>query len=164
MSMPGQHGLKVLRVARDEGDARWVYRDKDTIKVTGEETGGTLTVVEVWFEPKAGPPPHIHHNENEAFYVLEGQVETLDDTRRFTSGPGDFVLLPQNSRHAFRNVGDDFARILLLLFPSGFEGYFQEFGSIWTPGSEPPPSDMEFATRLAEKYGMEFIEVADGVW
>lgn len=164
MSLPGQNGLKVVHIPVDEGTKLWVYGDKDNIKVGNEETGGALTVVEVTFGPGAGPPPHIHANEHEAFYVLEGQVDVLDGDRRFTTGPGSFVFMPQGSHHAFKNTGDTFAKILLLFSPAGFEGYMKDFGTEWSEGSTPPESDMEEATRIAERYGMTFIDVPEGVW
>lgn len=164
MSIPGQHGLQVVHVPKDAGTALWVYGDKDNIKVGKEETGGSLTLVEVTFGPGAGPPPHVHRNEHEAFYVLEGQVDVLDGTRRLTTGPGSFVFMPRGSHHAFKNSGDTFAKILLLFSPAGFEGYMKEFGTPWSAGSTPPTSDMEVATRLAAKYGMTFLDVPPGVW
>ena len=101
---------------------------------------------------------------SEAFYVLAGQVDVLDGNRRLTTGPGSFVFMPRGSHHAFKNTGDTFAKILLLFSPAGFEGYMKEFGTPWSPGSTPPRSDMEVATRLAEKYGMTFLDVPPGVW
>ena len=164
MSMPNQHGLRVVHVPADEGTALWVYGDKDNIKVGAEDTGGRFTLVEVEFGPGAGPPPHVHRNEDEAFYVLEGQVDVLDGDRRFTTGPGSFVYMPKGTHHAFKNTGDDFAKILLMFVPAGFEGYMKEFGTPWSPDSIPPESDMATAVKLAEKYGMTFIDPPPGLW
>lgn len=164
MSLPEAHGLKIVHVPVNEGPSMWVYGDKDNVKVGTQETGGLLTAVEVTFGPGTGPPPHVHANEHESFYVLDGTVDVLDENRRFTTGPGSFVFMPQGSHHAFRNTGSTFAKILLLFTPAGFEGYMAEFGTKWTPGSTPPESDMQLAIRLAEKYGMTFIDVPPGVW
>ena len=164
MSIPDQHGLRVIHIPRDAGTALWVYGDKDNIKVGREETGGSFTLVEVEFGPGAGPPPHVHSNEHEAFYVLEGQVDALDGDRRIRTGPGSFVFMPRGSHHAFKNTGNTFAKILLMFTPAGFEGYMKEFGTPWSPGSIPPESDMAVAIRLAAKYGMTFIDVPPGVW
>lgn len=164
MSLPGANGLSIVHIPVDQGNALWVYGDKDNIMVGDDETGGALTAVEVTFGPGAGPPPHVHENEHESFYVLEGQVDVLDEGRRFTTGPGSFVFMPQGSHHAFKNTGDTFAKILLLFTPAGFEGYMKEFGTPWSEGSTPPESDMDVATRLAAKYGMTFIDVPEGAW
>jgi len=164
MSLPGANGLQIVHVPIDQGTALWVYGDKDNIKVGNDETAGALTVVEVDFGPGAGPPPHVHANEHESFYVLDGQVDVLDEGRRFTTGPGSFVFMPQGSHHAFKNTGSTMAKILLLFTPAGFEGYMKEFGTPWSSGSTPPESDMEVATRLAAKYGMTFIDVPDTIW
>lgn len=164
MSLPGQHGLRVLHVPAGQGNALWVYKDKDVIKVGHKETGGAITVVETEFKPGDGPPPHTHANEHEAFYVLEGEVAALDGERRFTAGPGSFVFFPKHSHHAFKNVGTTMARILLLFIPAGFEGYLEEVGAAVVEGIEAPETDMAKALPLAEKYGMKFIKVPPGVW
>jgi quercetin dioxygenase-like cupin family protein len=164
MSLPGHHGLRVLHVPKGGGTAVWVYKDKDTIKVGHEETGGAIAVVETEFKPGDGPPPHTHKNEHEAFYVLEGEVAALDGDRRFVAGPGSFVFFPRNSRHAFKNVGTTMAKILLLFIPAGFEGYLKEVGEIVVEGQDAPETDMAKALPIAKKYGMEFIDVPPGVW
>ena len=96
--------------------------------------------------------------------MLEGQVDVLDGDRRFTTGPGSFVYMPKGTHHAFKNTGDSFARILLMFVPAGFEGYMKEFGTPWSPDSIPPESDMAVAVKLAEKYGMTFIDPPPGLW
>jgi len=164
MSLPDRNGLRVIHVPRDEGNALWVYGDKDNIKVGKEDTGGAFTLVEVEFGPGSGPPPHFHRHENEAFYVLDGQVDALDGDRRIRTGPGSFVWMPKGSHHAFKNTGSTWAKILLMFSPAGFEGYMKEFGTRWSEGSTPPESDMKVAHRIAEKYGMTFVDVAPGVW
>lgn len=164
MTIPGQHGLQVLHIAADEGNALWVYGDKDTIKVDSEQTGGGIALMVTEFGPGTGPPPHVHRREAEAFYVMEGEVAALDGDRRFTTGPGSFVYFPKDSHHAFRNVGTTTAKILLMFFPAGFEGYLKDVGAPVIEGQPPPETDMSLAAQVAEKYGMEFLEVAPGVW
>ena len=164
MSFPGQGGLRVLHIPARAGPAWWVYGDKDTIKVGNEDTGGAIAAVETVFKPGDGPPPHVHHNENEAFYVLEGEVAGLDGDRRFVAGPGSFVFFPQGSHHAFKNVGATTAKILLLFFPAGSENYLKEVGTPVVEGQEAPYTDLAIAARIAPKYGMGFVQVPPGVW
>ena len=60
-----------------EGDSFWVLGDLYTFKVTGKQTNGAFTVVDQVIQPQSGPPPHIHHREDEAFYVLAGRFSFL---------------------------------------------------------------------------------------
>src|SRR5215211_8116296 len=73
----------VVHVPPGGGHSWWVYGDKDIIKVASEETGGALMFMETVIPPHAGPPLHIHHRENEAFYVLDGDIKVVDNDREF---------------------------------------------------------------------------------
>ncbi len=164
MSLPGTNGLEIVHIPQDGGEKVWVYDDIDNVKIGGKETGGALTLVEVDFGPGAGPPPHVHANEHESIYVVDGTVDILDGERSFTTGTGSFIFMPKGSHHAFRNTGTGMAKVLLLFTPAGFEGYMTEFGQPYTEGSSVPPTDEELALRLATKYGMSFVDVPPGVW
>lgn len=165
MSLPGQNGLRIIHVPEAAGEALWVYGDKDTIKVDSDDTGGAIAVMVTEMGPGDGPPPHVHHNENEAFYVLDGEMAALDGDRRIDDiGPGSFVFFPRESHHAFRNVGGRPARIVLMFFPAGFEGYLRDVGSPVVEGEAAPVTDLDDATPIAARYGMEFVDVPPGVW
>lgn len=163
--MKGDLSVRVSHVPAGGGPAYWVYSDLDTFKATGKDTGGTLTVVETVILPHAGPPPHIHHRENESFYVLEGDLEVLDRDRTFTAGPGSFVHMPLGTLHAFRNPADTPAKILLLFHPSGFEGLLTEAGEPVTDHNRTAPTeatDIAAARRIGPRYGVDFPEF--GPW
>src|SRR3954469_13587138 len=78
--------------------------------------------------PGGGPPPHIHHREDEAFYVLEGELLFHVDGRSIAVGAGFWVTLARGSLHHFKNVGNRTARMLILVTPSGLERFFEEVG------------------------------------
>lgn len=165
MSLPGQHGLHVVHVPEGEGDPYWVYRDKDTIKLDKANTGGVIAAMVTEMQPGDGPPPHVHHYENECFYVLEGEMAALDGDKRIDGiGPGSFVFFPKESHHAFKNVGDGWAKILLMFMPAGFEGYLRDVGVPAPEGSDPQDTDLDDAVAIAARYGMEFVDVPEGVW
>jgi glyoxylate utilization-related uncharacterized protein len=108
--------------------------------------------------PKVARPPHIHHREDEAFWVLEGELEILVGEDRFKAGTGTFVHLPKGVLHSYRNVGSTPARFLTLLVPAGLEKYFEEVGKPGSDISSPPPFEEEDIDRLlaaAPKYGAE---------
>ncbi|MBA2240649.1 MAG: cupin domain-containing protein [Solirubrobacterales bacterium] len=116
-----------------------------TFKVTGEQTGGSLTALENVIPPGEGPPLHVHANEDEAWYVIEGKL-------RFRLGPelseapaGSFVFVPRGTEHCFQNVGDGDARILVLFTPAGMERFFERFAA-----AEPGPEAFRAAGREVE--------------
>lgn len=116
-------------------------------RIGGEQTGGSFSVTEAVIAPQAGPPLHVHHDADEWLYVLGGRIDFICDGRRFQGGPGDMVGIPRGSRHAFRNLSDDPARLLGILTPSGFEQMlFAMQGR--------PPADI---VQLGAEYGLEIV-------
>ncbi len=146
------------RVAPGEGRALWVLGDLYELKAVSEETGGAYALFETTITPGLpGPPPHIHHREDEAFYVLEGEVELNVEGNVSTAGPGTFVNVPKGTLHTFKNAGTTPARFLGMVSPAGFEGFFEEVGEPATDKTTPPagPPDVEKVVALAPKYGLE---------
>src|SRR5947208_8855082 len=95
------------------GKAYWGPGDLYTFLVTGEESGGHYFAMEALVPTGGGPPPHIHGNEDETFYVLEGQCSFHLRNDTVVANPGDFVSVPRGTVHCFRNDGRDPARIIL---------------------------------------------------
>ena len=67
---------------------------------------------------------HVHHREDEIFYILEGRFQVWCDGRTWTAEPGATIFLPRGVPHTFRNVGDSPGRKLITVVPGGFEGFF----------------------------------------
>jgi mannose-6-phosphate isomerase-like protein (cupin superfamily) len=82
---------------------------------------GALTLFELTAAPRFGPPPHIHHREDKAYYILEEEFEFLDNDRTFTAGAGSFVYLPNDHLHMHRSAGDTSAKALVLNTTAGLE-------------------------------------------
>ena len=130
-----------------------------TIKATGENTGGTYAMIEMLIPPQSGPPTHIHSREIESFYILEGSLSFWLSDRKFTGSAGFLVIAPPGHTHAFKNEGDEPARVLLLITPAGLEEFFQEVG---VPIKEESalsehftPENLERMVTTASKYGVE---------
>src|SRR5215210_5198797 len=104
-----------------EGNARWWGGGLFTIKATGEETGGLYSIVEVLEPQGAQAPLHLHRKEDEAFYVLEGQMTFRIGEETITARPGSFLFGPKDVPHTY-SVDSGPARLLFLLSPAGFEG------------------------------------------
>lgn len=124
--------------------------------VTGEETGGAYFVMEAIVPPGGGPPPHIHRNEDETFYVVEGRCSIRLGDRVVSAGPGDYVHVPRGLVHNFHNDGDEPMRMILTFTPAGIEHFFLE-----TLERGAAPGDVEaVAARYAEaapRHGLEFL-------
>jgi quercetin dioxygenase-like cupin family protein len=95
-----------------------------TIKITGEETDGHYALVEVECTPEGFVPLHVHHREDEAFYVVDGEITFRVGDETFDAGPGSFVFGPRGVPHAY-TVNTPTARMLMQFSPAGFEGFIR---------------------------------------
>lgn len=155
-----EHNIQpqLTHVLPGEGAAWWVVGDTYTVKATARDTNGQFALIEASIPPQAGPPPHLHRNEDEAYYVLEGELEVFDGERSFTARAGSFVYIPRGAVHAFRNPGSEPVRMLALITPGGFENFFFEVGQPARAGEAAPPlgaEEMERTLVAAPKYGMD---------
>ena len=101
---------------------------------------------------------HLHHQEDEGFYILDGQIRFRRGDEVFTAGPGEFVLGPRGVPHCYK-VLDGGARALVLITPAGLEHMFLDAG---LPGVDPtkPPSrnyDLNHVQELAGRYGFDIV-------
>jgi quercetin dioxygenase-like cupin family protein len=143
------------------GRSYWGPGDLYTFLVTGEESGGACFAMEALVPSGGGPPPHIHRNENETFYVLEGRCTFYLGEDTIQAGPGDFVNVPIGTRHCFRNNSAEPVRLVLTFTPSGIEKFFEECLEVaHDPTLAPPDNIAEVSARYAAaapRYGMEFF-------
>jgi len=142
-----------------EGPAIWFLSNRMTIKATAESTGGAYGLVESLVAPGFSPPLHVHHREDEAFWVLEGHLSMRCGDRTFDAGPGSFVFLPRDVPHTYVVEGDAPARLLTLLSPGGGEGFFVAAGRpAESPGLPPVgPPDLEALRRAGDRFGAEIV-------
>ncbi|HEV2065763.1 MAG TPA: quercetin 2,3-dioxygenase [Thermomicrobiales bacterium] len=151
-------GQGAICVPPGEGRSIWVADELMTFKASAADTGGAYALTDSLVPPQGGPPPHIHHREDEAFWVLEGELEVVVGESTFRAGPGSFLHLPKGVLHSYRNSGDGPARFLTLIVPAGLEVFFLEVGKPGTDLSSPPPLCDEDIARLLEvapTYGVE---------
>ena len=103
-----------------------------------DTTGGAASFVIHPLAPKAlGSLVHTHTHEDEWSFILEGEVGVEVGDEEFVAKPGDLVLKPRGVPHAFWNAGDQPARLLEVITPGGFEGYFSRLAEILRPGAVP---------------------------
>jgi quercetin dioxygenase-like cupin family protein len=142
-----------------EGEETWFQPNRMRIKATAEDTGGAYGLVESWIRAGASPPLHVHHREDEAFFVLEGRIRFHVDGRDILAGPGSFVFLPRDVPHTFLVEGDEDAHMLTLLSPGGGERFFLEAGRIPEGPGLPPagPPDVAKLREIAPRFGNEIV-------
>jgi quercetin dioxygenase-like cupin family protein len=137
----------------DEGKLLDVLGEIITIKVAGEDTGGVYTVLQEVSPPQGGPPLHLHHREDEAFYVLEGEYEVQCGENKIRAVPGSFILAPREIPHTFRNIGSGPSKVLVIATPAGIEKFFEELSELAKQG----PPDIEKVKEIAERYEIELM-------
>jgi quercetin dioxygenase-like cupin family protein len=161
------HTMKPIFRPKGTAPAVWGPGDRYNFLATGEETNDGFFQFEAVVPPGGGPPPHVHTREDEAFYVVRGQLEIQVGNSTYKAEAGDFVFIPRGTAHCFRNLGPGTAMQLVTVVPAGLERFFREvFPPVTDPNAPPPPpmSD-EQAEKLraaAPKYGLEFAPPPDG--
>jgi quercetin dioxygenase-like cupin family protein len=149
-----------IALGRGEGEARWFLGALATIKSTAETTGGRVAVTENWAPRGHGSPLHVHHNEDEWFYVLSGELTFWVDGQVTRATEGSFVFGPRDVPHTF-TVSSDEAHFLLVVEPAGFENFLLELSEPAQAPTLPPPSaglpPLEEMMAAAEKYGLEIL-------
>jgi quercetin dioxygenase-like cupin family protein len=121
-----------------------------TFKLRGERSGGALLALENVIAPGDGPPLHRHEHEDEAWYVIEGDLRFQLGDEIAAAPAGSFVFVPRGTPHCFQNAGEAPARILVLFTPAGMEGFFDRFAEL----PEPDPGAF---SRLGTEAGMEVL-------
>lgn len=122
------------------------------IRVQGRDTNGTLAVVESHDSPGGGPPPHIHHREDETFQVLEGEYEFMVAGQTIRAVAGTTLFAPRGVAHTYRCVSAG-GKLSVVITPSGFEKFFEEIGALTPQQQQDIPRVME----IAAKFGLEFL-------
>jgi len=152
---------QILHRVSGEGASYWGPGDIYTFLITGAESGGQFFSMLAAVPPGGGPPPHIHYNETETFYVLEGEFTFTLVDKKVTAKAGDFLSVPPNTVHCFKNESDVFSRMILTFTPSGVEKFFEETleRAYDITGVQPDNIDEVVAKYLeaAPRYGLEFI-------
>lgn len=122
------------------------------ISLTAEQTQARVGIFESLDQPGYGPPRHIHNREDETFHIQSGEVEFWMDGQRRLEGPGSVVFVPRGTEHTFRVVGDLPARMLTIMTPGGFEGFFAEMAE----HNCRIPEDMDRVAAIGTRFGLTF--------
>ena len=159
----GKLGEGVAYVPPGEGRrSLWVIGELLTHKVPSQKTGGAYSLFEATTQPGAGPPPHVQHREDEAFYVLEGEYEFFVDGHALKAEVGSLIYVPKGALHTHENVGEGLGRMLLTQTPGGlYELFFEKAGrTVDGDDGEPPtfedrPDVERRIAEVAAEFGIE---------
>jgi mannose-6-phosphate isomerase-like protein (cupin superfamily) len=154
--MPGR-GPVLVRAG--EGRSVWSLGGRFTVKLDGIASAGRFSIVEALALRTTEPPLHIHHREDEAWYILDGRMTFHVADQSLAATRGDFVIAPMGLPHTF-TVDVEPSRVLVFAAPSGFEQFALELGESAT--SDLPPADLAvpepaILAPVAERYGIEVV-------
>lgn len=142
-----------IQVPEDGGRKTNVLGIPMVIRLHGRDTGGTLSVVESHDVPGGGPPPHIHHREDETFQILKGEYEFAVGDQTILAKPGTTLFAPRGVSHTYRYLGQTPGKLMCIITPSGFEGFFEEIGEL-TPEQQ---QDIPRLLEIAKKFELEIL-------
>jgi quercetin dioxygenase-like cupin family protein len=132
-----------------------VFEQKIAILASASDTNGIVGVIEVASPGGAVPPLHVHHREDEAFYVLEGHYSVFIGDDVVMATPGTWIWGPRDVPHGYQ-IHSDHGRHLSLTMPGGFEAFFEEVAAFATSTAD-PRQEMTKLAAVAARYGVEFL-------
>lgn len=143
-----------------EGEALWFLGTLATVKASTESTAGRVAVIEHLAPRGSGSPLHVHRNEDEWFYVCDGELTFWVGGQVIVAPVGSFVYGPRDIPHTFL-VSSEQARFLLVTEPAGLERFMRTLAEPATQLAIPPaatePPDVEGMARVAAQYGIEIL-------
>jgi quercetin dioxygenase-like cupin family protein len=148
-----------ITVGPQGGEILSVVGDNYRVLVSGKQTNGAFSTIDMLVPSQSGPGPHSHTNFYESFYIVDGEVEVHSEAGSYTAKKGAFVVIPEGGVvHYFKNVSDKMAHLLCTVVPAGLEEFFEEIGQPVAAGEflPAPPMDPESVKKLqaiAKKHG-----------
>ena len=160
MATPAKPAVNPIAMRQGEGEALWFFGALVIVKASGETTAGRVTVIEHLAPEGSGPPIHVHHREDEWFYVIEGELTFWVGGRIIKAPTGSFVYGPRDIPHTF-TVTSPQARSLVVTEPAGFERFMRALSEpaaarTLPPAGVPLPSRDKIMAAAAE-FGLEIL-------
>lgn len=157
----GAPTLKPVTTGRDEGEARWWLGTLAVIKATAADTGGKVAIIEVTESPGKDSPLHVHHREDEGFWILEGNATFEVGGATIEAQAGDYVFGPRDIPHRY-TVGDAGCKMLFIMTPAGFEELVIAMSEPAASRTLPPTVDVEpdweQVAAIAMAHGCELLQ------
>lgn len=141
-------------VPHAEGETHPVMGDPMRFIMTAAHSNSAYALSEQTVRPDNGAPPHIHHNEEEAFYILEGTFSVTINDEATRLNAGDFMHVPRGAVRSFTNVGRTDGRILILHVPGSASAFYVAMGKL------PFPPNLDDIKALGDQHGIELVAPA----
>ena len=122
-------------------------------KVTGDDTGGAFDYFVVEVSPRGGPPLHVHHAQEETLHVLSGRFKVRVGEEEQVLERGGFAFMPSGLPHAFLNLTDEPAEVVVVYTPGGGHSFYAELGPLTRDGT-PEPGEV---AACFERHGMTLL-------
>ncbi|MDJ0724281.1 MAG: cupin domain-containing protein [Prochloraceae cyanobacterium] len=149
-------------VAPIQGDSYWFGPDLYTFKMVEANTGQTAILLEGLIQPQSGIPLHIHHYQEEYFYIIEGKFQFQLDREIVIATAGKVIHSPQEQVHQYINIGSTAAKLLIWQTPAGFENFLAEIAiKAANPLESSPPAnlpDLERIIVIGRKHGITIFK------
>lgn len=147
-------------VTTKPGESRFAFTTQQQAwltpcKLTGDDSGGALSAFELHARPQTGPGLHVHHREDEWYYVLAGQFIFRAGEEEYNLSPGSSIWLPRNLPHVWANTSPEEGKLILVCQPGGFEKFFEEMGSEMAKASDSAANQR--MKEVMAKHGMELL-------
>ena len=126
--------------------------DPWSFRITGAETDGRFDFIEATITYLQGPPLHVHHEQDDTFFVIEGTLTVQVGDEIFDLQAGDFICAPKGVPHTFANVGKEPVRVINIMTPGGFDRVLEDYALLPVG-----PRDPQALEELAQKHKMVFI-------
>ena len=140
----------ILVISPNDGDT-WNVGGPITCKISSQQTAGAYTVLEFILNPQGGPPLHVHHREDELFYVVEGECIVGSKEQSYQASAGTLVRFPKGTAHFFRNESSAPCKLLITAIPGGLDHYFSEI-AVALAANQP-----DTIPAINRKYEIDFL-------
>ena len=151
--------MKPYSLAREEGDAFWMFDALDTIKAGAGQTGGGLTVVEFLDFKGSSVPLHVNDRWDSGFYIVDGDYTFVIEEESLAVSPGAWIFVPRDTAHSWRCDSAQ-GRVLSITTPGGFEAFYRHVGEPVTDRGRLPARtepDVEALSRAAAQHGIAIV-------
>jgi mannose-6-phosphate isomerase-like protein (cupin superfamily) len=154
MPVPENARSDAFAAERGEGSVVHVLGEDVTIKISSRDTGGAFAVFEGQTRPQHGPPLHLHRDQDEWWYVVEGDYLFEVDGREIYASAGATVFAPRGKPHTFQNIGSKPGRTVGTVVPGGLDLFFEELEAVAPRGTAPDPARI---LPIFAEYGLELL-------
>jgi len=146
----------------NDAPAYWFLGALHILLAKSESTGGAYSLIHYTAPPGFATPYHLHHTEDEAFYVLEGELTFIRDGKKIVRGAGGYIFLPRGVSHGLRCSSEKDARVLILVMPGGNVGFVGMMLEMAVPAKvgvvpQPEPPDLQRLKTVCEKNKIDIL-------